>query len=389
MSDSQSDFLPFHRSWFEDDEINEVVDTLKSGWLTTGPKTRQFEEDFRDYTDCGYAVAVNSCTAALHLAFATQPFERGDEVITSPMTFPATVNPAIHLGLKPVFADIEPGTMNLDPEKIEERITPRTRFLLPVHFAGHACDIDRLKGIAERHQLTIIEDGAHAIGAGYRGKKIGGHGNPVAFSFYANKNITTGEGGMLALPDAELEEEARVLRLQGISKDAWKRYSKEGFAHYELQTPGYKYNMADLNAALGIHQLKKVERFQEIRVHYANQYTDAFAAMEEVETPEVRHYADPAWHIYVLALNLDALTISRDEFLNAMQDRGIGMAVHYRALHLQPYFKNHFDYSLDDLPLASSYSDRIVSLPLYPRMSEEDVNRVIDTVQSVLKQHRR
>lgn len=389
MSDSQSDFLPFHRSWFEDDEINEVVDTLKSGWLTTGPKTRQFEEDFRDYTDCGYAVAVNSCTAALHLAFATQPFERGDEVITSPMTFPATVNPAIHLGLKPVFADIEPGTMNLDPEKIEERITPRTRFLLPVHFAGHACDIDRLKGIAERHQLTIIEDGAHAIGAGYRGKKIGGHGNPVAFSFYANKNITTGEGGMLALPDAELEEEARVLRLQGISKDAWKRYSKEGFAHYELQTPGYKYNMADLNAALGIHQLKKVERFQEIRVHYANQYTDAFAAMEEVETPEVRHYADPAWHIYVLALNLDALTISRDEFLNAMQDRGIGMAVHYRALHLQPYFKNHFDYSLDDLPLASSYSDRIVSLPLYPRMSEEDVNRVINTVQSVLKQHRR
>lgn len=389
MSDSQSDFLPFHRSWFEDDEINEVVDTLKSGWLTTGPKTRQFEEDFRDYTDCGYAVAVNSCTAALHLAFATQPFKRGDEVITSPMTFPATVNPAIHLGLKPVFADIEPGTMNLDPEKIEERITPRTRFLLPVHFAGHACDIDRLKDIAERHQLTIIEDGAHAIGAGYRGKKIGGHGNPVAFSFYANKNITTGEGGMLALPDAELEEEARVLRLQGISKDAWKRYSKEGFAHYELQTPGYKYNMADLNAALGIHQLKKVERFQEIRVHYANQYTDAFAAMEEVETPEVRHYADPAWHIYVLALNLDALTISRDEFLNAMQDRGIGMAVHYRALHLQPYFKNHFDYSLDDLPLASSYSDRIVSLPLYPRMSEEDVNRVIDTVQSVLKQHRR
>ena len=389
MSEPHPDFLPYHRSWFDDDEINEVVDTLKSGWLTTGPKTKQFEEDFRAFTGCGHAVAVSSCTAALHLAFATQSFETGDEVITTPMTFPATVNPALHLGLKPVFVDIEPGTLNIDLAKVEEKITPRTRFLLPVHFGGHACDLDRLRDIAGRHNLTIIEDGAHALGAGYRGQRIGGHGHPVAFSFYANKNITTGEGGMLAISDAALEEEARVLRLQGISKDAWKRYSKDGFAHYELQTPGYKYNMADLNAALGIHQLKKAERFHEIRKRYAQIYTEAFKPMQEVETPEVRHYTDPAWHIYWLALNLETLTISRDEFLNTMQSRGIGMAVHYRALHLQPYFRNHFDYSLEDLPLASSYSERLVSLPLYPRMTEADLHRVIDTVQTVIHEHRR
>ncbi len=211
----------------------------------------------------------------------------------------------------------------------------------------------------------------------------------AAFSFYANKNITTGEGGMLALPDNVLEEEARVLRLQGISKDAWKRYSKDGFAHYELQAPGYKYNMADLNAALGLHQLKKAERFQKLRQQYAAVYDDAFGKIDGLEIPQVRDYADPARHIYVLALDLEQLTISRDQFLDAMQARGIGMAVHYRALHLQPYFRNHFEYTLEDLPIASNYSERIVSLPLYPRMSESDVARVIETLASVLRQYRR
>ncbi|MFQ5483566.1 MAG: DegT/DnrJ/EryC1/StrS family aminotransferase [Nitrospinaceae bacterium] len=300
-----------------------------------------------------------------------------------------TVNPAIHLGLKPVFVDVEPGALNLDPEKIEEKITPRTRVLLPVHFAGHPCDLDALQDIAQRRGLTIIEDAAHALGARYKGRPIGSHGHPTAFSFYANKNITTAEGGMLTLDDDVRAEEARVLALQGISKDAWKRYTREGFAHYELQAPGYKFNMADLNAALGIHQFRKAARFQDIRNRYAALYDAALGTMEELEIFTPRAWAESARHLYVVALNLETLSISRDQFLNEMQSRGIGMAVHYRALHLQPYFRANFHYSLEDLPIASSYSERVLSLPLYPRMSGADVARVIETVEAVVRRFRR
>ncbi len=253
--------LPFHQSWLDEDEINEVTDTLKSGWLTTGPKAHSFEEAFREQVGARCAIALNSCTAGLHLAVKVSDLKPGDEVITTPMTFPATSNVLALEGIKPVFVDIEPGTLNIDPTKIEAKITSRTRAILPVHFAGHPCDMDAIEDIAQRRQLKIIEDAAHALGSEYKGKPIGGRGHLTAFSFYANKNITTGEGGMLTLDDESQAETLRALRLHGLSRDAWKRFGKSGFSHWELHFPGYKYNMPDINAAIGIHQLKKRRDF--------------------------------------------------------------------------------------------------------------------------------
>lgn len=381
--------LPFHRAWIEDDEIDEVVDTLKSGWLTTGPKTQRFEEAFQAYIGCKHAIGLNSCTAGLHLSLAATGLEAGSEVLTTPMTFPATSNVAVHQGLHPVFVDIEPGTLNIDVTKIEERITSRTRALLPVHFAGHPCDMDAIEAIARKHNLTIIEDAAHALESVYKGKKIGNLGHLASFSFYANKNITTGEGGMLTTNDDELADKIRVLRLHGLTKDAWNRFGNTGFKHWELQAPGYKYNMADINAAMGIHQLKKVDRFLELRNRYAALYDAAFRDVNEVETPVTKSYAVAARHIYIIALHLDRLTLTRDQFLDEMQARGIGVAVHYVALHLQSFYRDRYRLQPEDFPVASSYSHRILSLPLYPKMSTADVERVIETVTDLTKKFRR
>ena len=381
--------LPFHKAWLEKEEHQEVEDTLNSGWLTTGPKTLKFEESFKDYIGCKHAVALNSCTAGLNLTLALQNFSEGDEVITTPMTFPATAN-AIHLQrLKPVFADVEPGTLNIDPQKIEAKITARTRAIIPVHFAGHPCDMNAIQDLADQHKLVIIEDAAHALESRYKGKKIGNLGNATAFSFYANKNITTGEGGMLVTNDDELAENLRVLRLQGISRDAWKRYGKSGFSHWEQTRIGHKCNMADLNASIGMHQIKKVERFLTLRKKYVSMYDAAFADMAELETLETRDYATHGHHIYVIALHLEQLNVDRDGFLDAIQAAGIGVGVHYIALHLQPYYVKTFNTKPQDFPVASNYSERVLSLPLYPKMAVEDVERVIGTVQDLIKKFRR
>ena len=381
--------LPFHKSWLEEEEHREVEDTLNSGWLTTGPKTQKFEEAFKDYIGCKHAVALNSCTAGLNLALTVQKFAEGDEVITTPMTFPATANAILLQRLKPVFADIEPGTLTIDPRKIEAKITPRTRAIIPVHFAGHPCDMTPIQELADRHKLVIIEDAAHALESGYKGKKIGNLGNATAFSFYANKNITTGEGGMLVTNDDALAETLRIMRLQGISRDAWKRYGKSGFSHWEQTLVGHKCNMSDLNASIGLHQIKKVERFMALRKKYVSMYDRAFADVAELETPVVRDYATPAHHIYVLSLRLERLTIDRDGFLDAIQSTGIGVALHYVALHLQPYYVKNFNTKPQDFPIASNYSERVISLPLYPKMSSADVERVIGTVKNLIKKFRR
>lgn len=380
--------LPYHQSWFDDDEINEVVETLKSGWLTTGPRTKKFEDNFRKYIGCDYAIGLNSCTAALHLALAVRKFKPGSEVITTTMTFPATVNVVIHERLRPIFIDVEPGTLTMNVQKIEEKITPRTRAIIPVHFAGHPCDMDPIMDLAKKYKLTVIEDAAHALESKYKGRKIGNLGNPTAFSFYANKNITTGEGGMLVTNDESLNETVRVLRLQGLSSDAWKRYGKSGFVHWELQLPGFKYNMADINAALGIHQLKKVSRFLNLRKQYVSIYNKAFQEVPELETLEIRDYAESSYHLYIIALNLEKLSITRDEFIKAMQLAGIGVAVHYKALHLQPFYKKEFKTHLEAYPVATNYSKRILSLPLYPRMSVQDVKHVIGIVTDLVTRNR-
>jgi dTDP-4-amino-4,6-dideoxygalactose transaminase len=381
--------LPFHKSWLEEEEHREVEDTLNSGWLTTGPKTQKFEEAFKDYIGCRHAVALNSCTAGLNLALTVQKFAEGDEVITTPMTFPATTNVILLQRLKPVFADIEPGTLTIDPRKIEAKITPRTRAIIPVHFAGHPCDMTPIQELADRHKLVIIEDAAHALESGYKGKKIGNLGNATAFSFYANKNITTGEGGMLVTNDDALAETIRIMRLQGISRDAWKRYGKSGFSHWEHTLAGHKCNMSDLNASIGMHQIKKVERFMTLRKKYVSMYDRAFADVAELETLAVRDYATHAHHLYVISLHLERLTIDRDGFLDAIQSTGIGVALHYVALHLQPYYVKNFNTKPQDFPIASNYSERVITLPLYPKMSSADVERVIGTVKDLIKKFRR
>jgi len=376
--------LPFHKSWLEEEEHREVEDTLNSGWLTTGPKAQKFEEAFKDYIGCKHAVALNSCTAGLNLALTVQNFAEGDEVITTPMTFPATTNVILLQRLKPVFADIEPGTLTIDPRKIEAKITPRTRAIIPVHFAGHPCDMTPIQELADRHKLVIIEDAAHALESGYKGKKIGNLGNATAFSFYANKNITTGEGGMLVTNDDALAETIRIMRLQGISRDAWKRYGKSGFSHWEHTLAGHKCNMSDLNASIGMHQIKKVERFMTLRKKYVSMYDRAFADVAELETLAVRDYATHAHHLYVISLHLERLTIDRDGFLDAIQSTGIGVALHYVALHLQPYYVKNFNTKPQDFPIASNYSERVITLPLYPKMSSADV-----AVKDLIKKFRR
>ena len=381
--------LPFHKSWLEEEEHREVEDTLNSGWLTTGPKAQKFEEAFKDYIGCKHAVALNSCTAGLNLALTVQNFAEGDEVITTPMTFPATTNVILLQRLKPVFADIEPGTLTIDPRKIEAKITPRTRAIIPVHFAGHPCDMTPIQELADRHKLVIIEDAAHALESGYKGKKIGNLGNATAFSFYANKNITTGEGGMLVTNDDALAETIRIMRLQGISRDAWKRYGKSGFSHWEHTLAGHKCNMSDLNASIGMHQIKKVERFMTLRKKYVSMYDRAFADVAELETLAVRDYATHAHRLYVISLHLERLTIDRDGFLDAIQSTGIGVALHYVALHLQPYYVKNFNTKPQDFPIASNYSERVITLPLYPKMSSADVERVIGTVKDLIKKFRR
>ncbi len=381
--------LPFHRSWLEDDEINEVVDTLKSGWMTTGPKTQRFEEAFRDYIGCKHAIALNSCTAGLNISLALQNFETGDEIITTPMTFPATANVIVLNNFKPVFSDIEKGTLNINPSGIEEKITSRTRAIMPVHYAGHPCDMDSIEAIAEKKGLIIFEDAAHALETKYKGRKVGNLGHTTSFSFYANKNITTGEGGMITVNDDALAEKIRVFRLHGLSRDAWKRYGNNGYAHWQLETPGFKYNMADINAALGIHQIKKANKFLKIRKEYSQKYDEAFKDIDEIETLEIKDYAESAYHIYVIALRLDKLSITRDEFLNALQASGIGVAVHFIALHLQPYYAKTFNLKPEDFPVATDYSNRILTLPLYPKMTHSQLDRVINTVVEIVNKHKK
>ena len=382
------ELLPFHQASIGEEEVKEIIQTLNSGWLTTGQKTRLFEKTFADYIGCKHAIGLNSCTAGLHLSLVVSGVSSGDEVITSPITFPATTNVIVHQNAKPVFVDVEPETLNINCSEIESKINDSTKAILPVHFAGHPCDMDTIISLAQKHNLTVIEDAAHALESKYHGNKIGAIGNFTAFSFYATKNITTGEGGMLTTNDDHYADKLRILSLHGISKNAWKRYGKEGFQHWELLMPGYKYNMFDMQASLGIHQIKKVESFLNRRVQIVKKYNDAFEKTEEIQLLKPESNIKHAHHLYVIVIKTENLKVSRDEVLNEIQKRGIGVAVHFRSLHLQPFFKQHFNYKKGMFPQAEYLSDRVISLPLYPKMTDEDVSRVIETVLGVLHSFR-
>ncbi len=382
-------FLPFHLPWIDEDEINEVVDTLRSGWVTTGPKVKQFEQEFAKYIGARHAIAVNSGTAGLHLGLNAVGIQEGDEVIVPTMTFAATAEVVLYFKAKPVLVDCQPGTFNMDPKELERKITKKTKAIIPVHLGGQPCDMDRILKIARQHNLKVIEDAAHAIPAKHRGAMIGVIGDITAFSFYATKNITTGEGGMITTDNDEYAEKMRIMSLHGISKDAWKRYTAEGSWYYEILYPGYKYNMTDIAAAIGIQQLRKCDRLWELRKRYAGLYNDGFSDLTEISRPVIIEGAQHAWHLYVIQLNLEGLKINRNEFIELLKKENIGTSVHFIPLHLHPYYRKTFGYKPSDFPNATSVYERIISLPLYPRMTERDVADVIEAVRAIIGQNRK
>jgi len=394
----RSTFLPFALPDVGETELFQIKEALESGWVTTGPKTRQFEEEFAGAVGASYAVAVNSCTAAMHLALEAIGLKGGDEVITTPYTFGATAEVVRYFDAKPVLVDIRRDDFTMDPDQIEAAVTERTRAIIPVHIAGLPAEMDAIAEIAARHDLSIIEDAAHAFPCRYKGRIIGSgawtgrvEGRMVrtlaCFSFYATKTLTTGEGGMIVTNDEALAERCRIMALHGISKDAWKRYTAEGSWYYEIIAPGYKYNMTDIAAGMGLAQLQKAERMWRRRREIAGRYSQAFGGMPEVEVPWDRTDCQHAWHLYMLRLNLDRLKIDRAQFIEELKQRNIGTSVHFIPLHLHPYYRNTYGYVAEDFPVAYQEYLREVSLPIYSRMTDKDVQDVIEAVIQVLERH--
>ena len=380
----KDNFLIFGAPAIEDAEIEEVIASLKSGWLGTGPKVARFEEDFKKYKEVPYAAAVSSCTAAMQLSLLAAGLKPGDEVLTTALTFCATVNSIIHTGATPVLADVDPVTMNLDPEQVQRKITSRTRAILPVHFAGRPCDMDALGDIADRHDLTIIEDCAHAIETEFHGKKAGTFGDFACFSFYVTKNIVTGEGGMVLARQEDDIARIKVLGLHGMSKDAWRRFSDEGYKHYDVVAAGFKYNMMDLQAAIGIHQLKRVERYWQRRHEIWQKYNQALSdlpvGLPADPEPGTRH----AYHLYTILVNDHQAGIGRDAFLGAITEQNIGVGVHYLSVPEHSYYQQTFGWRPDDYPEAMRIGRQTISLPLSPKLSDQDVADVIAAVKAVL-----
>jgi dTDP-4-amino-4,6-dideoxygalactose transaminase len=381
---SNSDFIVFGAPAIERDEIDEVVRCLESGWIGTGPRVARFEKEFGAYKDRPLAAAVSSCTAAMHLSVLAAGVGEGDEVITTPMTFCATVNAIIHAGATPVLADVDARTMNIDPAEVEARITPRTKAILPVHFAGRAAEMDALCDIAERHNLKLIEDCAHAIETEYHGRKAGTFGDFGCFSFYATKNVTTGEGGMVLTRNEEDLARIKMLALHGMSKDAWKRFSDEGYKHYYVVETGFKYNMMDLQAALGIHQLQRVESNWQRREAIWQQYDEAFAGLPVTLPAPPAENTRHAYHLYTILVDETESEISRDEFLSAMTSSDIGVGVHYLSIPEHPVYQEKFGWHPEDYPNATRIGRQTVSLPLSAKLTDDEVLRVIEAVRATL-----
>jgi len=385
-NDPNEEFLPFSRPSISQAAIDEVVTCLKSGWITTGPRVKQFEDDLKTYLGAPHVLALTSATAGLHLVLTALNLKPGDEVITTPMTFAATLNTIVLSGGRPVLVDVEPGTYNMDVTKIEKAVTKRTRAIMPVHFAGLPVDLDPLYDIAKKHDLRVIEDAAHAIGTEYKGRRIGSFGDVQVFSFHPNKNMTTGEGGCVATRDEKLASDVALLRFHGMDREAWNRFGKKGSQHYEIITPGYKYNMMDIQAALGLHQLKQLDSFIKRRTVLALRYQKALADWPQwtlTRAPSYQHLH--AWHLYTPLINPDVAKMDRDAFMQGMKERNIGTGLHYRAVHLYPYYRDQFGFRRGDFPNAETISDRIVSLPLFPAMIDADQDRVIAAMTDLFK----
>jgi dTDP-4-amino-4,6-dideoxygalactose transaminase len=381
-------FLPFSRPDIKQAEIDEVVDTLRSGWITTGPKTKEFEQRFAEYVGARHAIAVNSCTGGLQVALAAAGIGPGDEVIVPTMTFCATANVVAHLGATPIIVDVEPDTLNIDPHCLEAAITSHTKAVIPVHLYGHPCDMDHIDEIAKAHRLLVIEDAAHAVAAEWRDRRVGTLSPATVFSFYAIKNLTTAEGGMITTDDDEYAEQLHIRTLHGISRDAWKRYSTEGSWYYEVLVPGFKYNLTDIQSALGLHQLARLEAMTQQRTELAARYQAGLGDLPEIELPAVRSGIRHAWHVFAIRLRLELLKITRAEFIEKLRTEGIGTSVHFIPLHRQPYYRDRFGFQPSDFPIADAAYERLISLPLYTLMTKRDVDDVVEAVRRVVQRHR-
>lgn len=382
-------FLVFGKPRIESDEIREVVDSLDSGWLSAGPKVARFEEDFKRYMHSPYAVAMNSCTAGLFLSLVVAGIDRGDEVITTPLTYAATANVIMHRYAKPVFVDVNPRSMNIDAPQIEQKITRRTKAIMPVHFAGRPCEMDVILKIARKHKLRVIQDAAHALEAQYHGKNIGAIGDLTAFSFYATKNLTTGEGGMVTTANKRWAEMIQILTSQGMTRGAWRRYSDKGYKHYQIVLPGFKFNMMDLQAGIGIRQLAKIEKYLKIREKVWDAYDKGLRGLPLVTPAPTERNTRHARHLYTILLDLKALRINRDQFQYELFKMKIGTGIHFIAIHLQPYYRKTFSFKPQDFPHASSISERTLSLPLSAAMTMKDVEDVVEAVRDLCKKYRR
>jgi dTDP-4-amino-4,6-dideoxygalactose transaminase len=383
-------FLPFARPALGEEEIAEVVATLESGWITTGPRVERFAAEFAEYVGARFAVPVSSATAGLHVALLAHGIGPGDEVVTTPMTFVATLNTIVHAGATPVLADIDAATLNVRVEEIERRLTPRTRAVLPVHFVGQPADLDPILELARSRGLAVLEDAAHAVGAEYKGRRIGSFPTTSVFSFHPNKNMTTGEGGMVVTGDEDVFEKSSLLKFHGMDREAWKRFGKSGSPRYDVALPGYKYNMMDLQAALGLHQLRRLEGFLHERERLARRYDAMLAGLPGLTLPRrvaypVRH----AWHLYTPLLDLERLTIDRDRFLEELKARNVGAGLHYTAAHEFSYYAERFSWRPEEFPEAHFVSERILSLPLFPGLTDADQDDVVDAVAAILEEFRR
>jgi dTDP-4-amino-4,6-dideoxygalactose transaminase len=381
---ARTEFLPFSPPFVTEEDIAAVADAMRSGWLSTGPKTKQFEQEVAEYVGAPGTLALNSCTAGLHVALATHGVGPGDEVIVPSMTFAATANVVEHVGARPILVDVDPDTLCISPDAVARAVTPRTRAIIPVHYAGHPADIDAIDTIASQAGAIVIEDAAHALGAAFRGRAIGAGKNPVSYSFYATKNLTTGEGGMLT-GDPEFLARARVVSLHGMSRDAWKRFDRSGSWRYEIALPGFKYNMTDSQAALGLSQLRRFDDMQRRRREIFEIYNAAFGKSDALDVPVVRPDVTHAYHLYVLRLRPEALRIGRDQFIEELKERNIGTSVHYIPLHEHPFYRDRYDLRPESFPVSHDAYERMLSLPLHPGLSDDDVTDVVDAVLGLVE----
>jgi len=385
----KDEFINFHRPYITEDEINEVVDTVKSGWWTTGPKSKRFEEEFNKYIGSKRSVVVNSWTAASHLSLEALGLKQGDEVIVPSITFTATAEIVCYFGAKPVIVDVDPDSLNILPSEIEKAINPKTKAIIPVHYGGMPCDMDEIMEIAKTHNIKVIEDAAHALPAIYKNKMIGTIGDVTCFSFYVTKTLATGEGGMICTEDEEIADRCTVMRLHGISRDPWNRYTAEGSWFYEVISPGYKYNFTDIQAALGLQQLKKVEMLWEMRKSIAEKYNHCFSGNEMLKLPEKKEDRQSSWHLYQIQLNLEMLNINRTEFIDELKKSGIASSVHFIPLYRHPFYKQAFQPDIRKFPNSESAYPRLVSLPIWPGMTDRQIGMVSGKISAILTKHRR